>query len=148
MDAVAVEGRNHESLAMASQVLDAGKHLWFDKPAGDDWPTFKQLLDKAEQRSLYLQMGYMFRYSPGFRTLAEYARSGALGDNRWHCGTEFLQAFMPRYSAVIHTLRHKWGYGIRGVPCDMHEKRHRAVFMFKITAYPADVVKREQMSWL
>jgi predicted dehydrogenase len=78
--AVAVEGRNHESLAMARQAVDAGKHVWFDKPAGDDWPGFVALLESIAERGLYLQMGYMFRYSPGFTRVAELARSGGLGD--------------------------------------------------------------------
>jgi len=78
--AVAVEGRNHESLAMAQGAIEAGKHLWFDKPAGDDWPGFVELLAQAEQRGLYIQMGYMFRYSPGFDQLATWARSGLLGE--------------------------------------------------------------------
>jgi predicted dehydrogenase len=77
---VAIEGRNHESLAMATAALRAGKHLWFDKPAGDDWAAFVSLMDDAAARGLHVQMGYMFRYSPGFATLSEYARSGQLGD--------------------------------------------------------------------
>ena len=78
--AVAIEGRNHESLAMAQAAVEAGKHLWFDKPAGDDWPAFERLLDEAARRDVYIQMGYMFRYSPGFARIAELARSGELGD--------------------------------------------------------------------
>ena len=78
--AVAVEGRNDESLAMAHAALDAGKHLWFDKPAGEDWPGFQRLMAKAAERQLYIQMGYMFRYQPGFQQLAEWSRSGLLGD--------------------------------------------------------------------
>lgn len=78
--AVAIEGRNDESLAMAHAAVDAGKHLWFDKPAGEDWPGFQQLMAKASERGLYVQMGYMFRYQPGFQRLAEWSRAGVLGD--------------------------------------------------------------------
>lgn len=77
--AVAVEGRNDESLAMAHAAVDAGKHLWFDKPAGDDWPGFQHLMAKARDRGLYVQMGYMFRYQPGFQRVAECVRTGMLG---------------------------------------------------------------------
>src|SRR5688572_21017516 len=45
--AIAIEGRNSESLAMAHLAVDAGKHLWCDKPGGDDWPGFQSLIDKA-----------------------------------------------------------------------------------------------------
>ncbi|MCC7369894.1 MAG: Gfo/Idh/MocA family oxidoreductase [Chloroflexi bacterium] len=78
--AVAIEGLNPESLAMAHAAVDAGKHLWYDKPAGDNWPRFHALVEKTRAKGLYLQMGYMFRYQPGFQFLAELSRSGALGD--------------------------------------------------------------------
>lgn len=78
--AVAIEGRNHESLAMAAAAVDAGKHLWFDKPAGDDYPAFEQLIADAAAKKLHLQMGYMFRYSPGFVQVADWARASVLGD--------------------------------------------------------------------
>jgi predicted dehydrogenase len=78
--AVAVEGRNHESLAMAEMAVQAGKHVWFDKPAGDDWPAFMRLMHAAADKGLYVQMGYMFRYSPGFQRIAQLAHSGELGD--------------------------------------------------------------------
>ncbi len=78
--AVAVEGRNDESLAMARAALAAGKHLWLDKPAGDDWPGFQALIADARERNLLVQMGYMFRYQPGFRQVAKWAKAGLLGE--------------------------------------------------------------------
>lgn len=78
--AVAVEGRNDQSLAMAREAARAGKHLWYDKPAGDDWSGYLGFLDEVRQGGLHLQMGYMFRYHDGFRMIAEWARSGLLGD--------------------------------------------------------------------
>jgi predicted dehydrogenase len=78
--AAAIEGRNHESLAMAAAAVEAGKHIWFDKPAGDDWPGFQSLMRRAAERRRYVQMGYMFRYHTGFCEIAERARSGALGE--------------------------------------------------------------------
>jgi predicted dehydrogenase len=65
---------------MAHAAVDAGKHLWFDKPGGDDWPGFQGLMVKAQERGLYIQMGYMFRYQPGFQQIAELVKSGLLGD--------------------------------------------------------------------
>lgn len=77
--AVAIEGRNSESLTMAHQAIEAGKHLWYDKPGGDDWPGYQALIDRARERSLLVQMGYMFRYQPGFQLVASWAREGVLG---------------------------------------------------------------------
>ena len=78
--AVAIEGRNDESLAMAQAAIAAGKHLWYDKPAGDDWPAFERLIVEAKARGLLVQMGYMFRYHRGFRQIAGWAKAGFLGD--------------------------------------------------------------------
>lgn len=78
--AVAIEGRNHESLGMADAAAHAGKHLWFDKPAGDDWAGFTALVATIEEKHLQLQMGYMFRYSAGFQEIAQLTRSGELGE--------------------------------------------------------------------
>jgi predicted dehydrogenase len=80
VSAVAIEGRNHQSLSMASQAVHAGKHLWLDKPPGDDWPAFVRLMEEADHRRLYVQVGYMYRYSTDFQRVAEQVRSGRLGD--------------------------------------------------------------------
>jgi predicted dehydrogenase len=78
--AVAIEGLNAHSLPMAHEAILAGKHLWFDKPAGDDWPAFQEVVAVARRQNLTVQMGYMFRFHDGFQRLAEWARSGLLGD--------------------------------------------------------------------
>lgn len=77
--AIAIEGSNAESLAMAQRAVAAGKHLWYDKPAGDDWPAFQRLIADARERHLSVQMGYMFRYHAGFQQIARWAQDGVLG---------------------------------------------------------------------
>ena len=78
--AVASEGRNDESLAQTEEIVRAGKHAWYDKPAGDDWPAWQRVVAQAEMANLQVQMGYMFRYHDGFCKIADWARSGMLGD--------------------------------------------------------------------
>jgi predicted dehydrogenase len=78
--AVASEARNDESLAQTAQLVDAGKHVWYDKPAGDDWPRWQAVVARAEARRVVIQLGYMFRYHAGFRRITEWVRAGLLGD--------------------------------------------------------------------
>jgi len=78
--AIASEGRNDESLAQTAQIVEAGKHVWYDKPAGDDWAEWQRVVALARERGLLIQMGYMFRYHDGFSRIANWARSGFLGD--------------------------------------------------------------------
>src|SRR5262245_15094440 len=77
--AVASEGRNDESLDQTEQLVQAGKHVWYDKPAGADWAQWQRVVALAAERGLLIQMGYMFRYHNGFQRIAEWARSGLLG---------------------------------------------------------------------
>ena len=78
--AVASEGDNAESLAHTEAIVEAGKHAFYDKPAGEDLPGFERVLARAREQSLLVQMGYMFRYNDGFARIAEWARSGFFGN--------------------------------------------------------------------
>ena len=80
IQAIAIEGPNDESLAQALQAVAAGKHVWYDKPAGDDWPTYLRLVEEVRRRRLHLQMGYMLRYHDAFQQVAGWTRDGLLGD--------------------------------------------------------------------
>jgi predicted dehydrogenase len=77
--AVAVEGRVSENLAFARACLEHGKHVWLDKPAGDDLNEFRALLRLAAARNLHVQLGYMFRYNAGYQFMLDWAASGRLG---------------------------------------------------------------------
>ena len=78
--AVASEGRNDESLEQTASIVRAGKHVWYDKPAGDDWTGWQEVAAEARARDLLLQVGYMFRYHEGFSQIEGWMRSGALGE--------------------------------------------------------------------
>jgi len=77
--AIAAEGRNDESLDQVEQIGRAGKHVWYDKPAGTSWPQWQRVVALAVQRDLIIQMGYMFRYHDGFQRIPQWIRYGLLG---------------------------------------------------------------------
>ena len=77
---VAVESDVPRLLPLGQAVVDAGKHLHLDKPAGTDLPKFRTLLDSAKSHEVYVQMGYMYRYNPGFDFIRKMHGEGALGD--------------------------------------------------------------------
>lgn len=78
--AVAAEGRNDESLDQTEQIVAAGKHVWYDKPAGENWQQWRRIVALADRRNLLIQMGYMFRYHDGFQQVARWVHAGLLGD--------------------------------------------------------------------
>jgi predicted dehydrogenase len=77
--AVASEGNNNESLTQTEAIVAAGKHVWYDKPAGDVWEQWQRVVASAREQQLHIQMGYMLRYNPSFRQVSDWARSGLLG---------------------------------------------------------------------
>ena len=79
IEAVACEGANDESLDQAEQIVAAGKHLWLDKPAGENWAQWAAVVASAQAQQLHVQLGFMLRYHPAFIQLADWARSGFLG---------------------------------------------------------------------
>lgn len=78
--AIAVEGAVAQNLGFAREALERGKHVWLDKPAGDDWEAFRALVVLARKKGLLLQLGYMFRYNAGFQFILDCVKSGRLGD--------------------------------------------------------------------
>ena len=78
--AVASEGNNAESLDQTEQIVNAGKHVWYDKPAGENWEQWQRVINTAQEKALHVQMGYMLRYHSAFRQVAEWVKSGFLGD--------------------------------------------------------------------
>ena len=78
--AVAVEGRHCDNLVFAREAIERDKHIWLDKPAGDDLEEFRRILTMVRKKKLFVQLGYMFRYNSGFRFIFERVSDGSLGD--------------------------------------------------------------------
>jgi predicted dehydrogenase len=77
---IVAEVRPWEAIACAKQVIAAGKHLHLEKPPGNQWVPFKELVEEARRKSLLLQTGYVWRWHQGIDAAIAAARSGWLGD--------------------------------------------------------------------
>lgn len=60
-------------------VLQAGKHLWCEKPLGCNLGEVSRLHDLSEARRVSLAEGYMYLYHPHFAAIKELFDSGFLG---------------------------------------------------------------------
>lgn len=77
--AIASEGSNAESLDQTEAMMAAGKHVWYDKPAGENWEQWQRVVAKAQDKGLLIQMGYMLRYHSAFKQVADWVKAGFLG---------------------------------------------------------------------
>ena len=79
--------------ALAKQALEAGKHVFVEKPPAMRAAEMEELVELAEARGLVLMPGHLLLYHPGVRKLKELVDSGDLGDvlciygNRQNLGT-------------------------------------------------------------
>jgi predicted dehydrogenase len=105
--AIASEGLNAESLDQTEEIIVAGKHVWYDKPAGENWEQWQRVVAIAEGKGLLIQMGYMLRYHSAFKQIATWVKSGFLGEVfsvRAHMSTyisEDARAQMSRHAGGI-----------------------------------------------
>ena len=80
LQAVAIETRVRDLMTTALPVVQAGKHIHLDKPAGPELAPFRKLLAAAEMNKLCVQMGYMLRYNPAFEFMFRAVREGWFGE--------------------------------------------------------------------
>ncbi|MBI5394658.1 MAG: Gfo/Idh/MocA family oxidoreductase [Verrucomicrobia bacterium] len=109
--AVAIETEVKDLLSTGLRAVRAGKHIHLDKPAGESLPQFRELLAEAGRRGLTVQMGYMFRYNPGFQLLYQFLRDGWLGRvlsiealMSKRSGLEARQSLLPYRGGVMFEL--------------------------------------------
>ncbi len=80
LQAVLVETDIDDLVPVALRCVNAGLHIHIDKPPGKSYDDFNQLLKRANEKNLIVQMGYMFRYNPAFKFCLKAVREGWLGD--------------------------------------------------------------------
>lgn len=80
LQAVLVETEVKDLLDNAEVCVQAGKHIHLDKPAGQSLPQFRRIQDLAAKQKLMIQLGYMYRYNPGYILLRDLMKVGWLGD--------------------------------------------------------------------
>ena len=65
---------------LAKQALEAGKHVFVEKPPAMRAAEMEELVGLAEERGLVLMPGHLLLYHPGVLKLKELVDSGELGD--------------------------------------------------------------------
>src|SRR6478672_525209 len=65
---------------LARRVLEAGKHVFVEKPPAMRGAEMEELCELAEERGLVLMPGHLLLYHPGVQKLKELIDAGELGD--------------------------------------------------------------------
>jgi predicted dehydrogenase len=94
---------------LARRALEAGKHVFVEKPPAMRGSEMEELCELAEERGRVLMPGHLLLYHPGVQKLKEIVDSGELGDvlyvygNRQNLGT-FRTNENALWSLGVHDL--------------------------------------------
>ena len=158
LDAVAIATpvSTHFSLAMAA--LEAGKHVFVEKPLAASSEQVGQLTDVAEEKGLVLMPGHTFLYSPAVTTIKRLIDSGELGEIYFISSSRVnLGLHQPDVSVVWDLGPHDFSilrYWLDGLPAEVSAVSRSCLLpdvpdvAFINLRYPSGTVAHVELSWL
>jgi len=158
LDAVAIATpvSTHFSLAMAA--LEAGKHVFVEKPLAASSDQVGQLTDVAEDKGLVLMPGHTFLYSPAVTTIKRLIDSGELGEIYFISSSRVnLGLHQPDVSVVWDLGPHDFSilrYWLDGLPAEVSAVSRSCLLpdvpdvAFINLRYPSGTVAHVELSWL
>jgi predicted dehydrogenase len=87
IDAVVIATPVHTHFDLAMAALQAGKHVWVEKPITATSEQAQQLIDEAARRGLILLVDHTFVYTGAVRKVHELIRTDAFGPVRYYDST-------------------------------------------------------------
>jgi predicted dehydrogenase len=104
LDAVAIATpvRTHYEIAVAA--LNAGKHVWLEKPMTEKSKEAWRLIELAENRNLRLFVDHTFVYTGAVRKMRELIVKGELGDIYYYDSIRVNLGLFQRDVSVISDL--------------------------------------------
>ena len=95
---VSLPNSMHEEWSI--KALNAGKHVWCEKPAATSFDAAKNMTRAARENGVRLIEGFMFRYHPQHTKIKKIIKEGTLGDPLRFEGC-FGYPFPPQESIAI-----------------------------------------------
>jgi len=158
VDAVLVATPISTHHAIAKAALEAGKHVFVEKPMTSDPGDARELIDLAAAKSLTLMVGHTFVFSPPVRKVKELIEAGALGDiyfittQRVNLGlhqkdVSVIWDLAPHDLSILYYWldEHACAVSVYGRGCIVPEIPDVAFINLK---FPSGVVAEIQVSWL
>lgn len=93
VDAVVIGLPVFHHIPVATAALDAGKHIFLEKPIGVTIPECDAFIKKAFATDRVVQVGLVYRYSNLYRTLGKMVEAGAFGKVMMAYCKEFRDSF-------------------------------------------------------
>ena len=102
-------------VAQARQAVQAGAHVFVEKPLSHSLEGVEQLMAQAEAGKRLVQVGYNLRFHPGVQRLKQLVDGAAVGNILWACAEvgQYLPDWRPQQDyRQSYTARRELGGGI------------------------------------
>jgi predicted dehydrogenase len=98
--------------------INAGKHVFLEKPVAVDSPGIRSVLasaKKAQEKNLACMVGFCWRYHPGMRDGFAHVHGGGIGDvvtvyTNYHTSTLSKRPRKPEWSDLEFQMRNWWHF--------------------------------------
>jgi protoporphyrinogen oxidase/predicted dehydrogenase len=154
--AIATPVSTHFSLALAA--LNAGKHVFVEKPLAASSEEVLKLTGEAEKSGLVLMPGHTFLYSPAVTTIKRLIDGGELGDIYFISSSRVnLGLHQPDVSVVWDLGPHDFSilrYWLDALPAEVSAVSRSCLLpdvpdvSFINLRYPSGTVAHVELSWL
>ena len=156
--AVAIATAVPTHYALAKQALEAGKHVFVEKPPAMRAVEIDELVALAGDRDLVLMPGHLLLYHPGVRRLKELIDAGELGEvlcvygNRQNLGivreneNALWSLGVHDLSVILYLLDEEPEFATAQGSWSIHEGVEDVVFCF--LRFPSGKIAHMHLSWL
>jgi predicted dehydrogenase len=143
---------------LAKRALEAGKHVFVEKPPAMRSDEMEELCELAEERALVLMPGHLLLYHPAVRTLKHFVAAGELGEvlcvysNRQNLGVirkhenALLSLGVHDLSVILYLLDEEpaqvWAHGNAFLTEGVED------IVFCYLRFPSGKIAHMHLSWL
>jgi predicted dehydrogenase len=99
---IATETEHHYE--MAARALEAGKHVFVEKPMAQTTTEAEHLVRLAGERDRHLMVGHLLLYHPAFEYVQKLVRNGDLGDIHYLYSTRVNLGIVRRHENAFESL--------------------------------------------
>jgi UDP-2-acetamido-3-amino-2,3-dideoxy-glucuronate N-acetyltransferase len=159
IDAVCVAVPAELHLPVATQMLEAGKHVFVEKPLALSVADGEKLSRSAEKANRVLMVGHLLQYHPVFRALLALVRAGDIGalryvySNRMSMGKirqeeNVLWSFAPHDISMVLALAGEAPNRVSATGTAAHVTPHLVDFATTHLGFPGGLEAHILVSWL
>jgi len=158
IDAVAIATPVSTHYGLAAAALDAGKHVFVEKPMAGSSEEAQDLIERAESRGLTLMPGHTFLYSPPVTMVRDLIQSGELGEIYFISTSRVnLGLHQPDVSVIWDLGPHDFSilqYWLGELPERVSARARSCVVpgtpdvAFVTLEYPSGTLAHVELSWL